>query len=96
MAAAPRKAIEELLHFFDITDQQNASETGSQQQAPVVILQGGNGLGSIVAALIIAGAAIYAINVWSTTKKETAPGKNLEQGIERLKDAAGQAIASRQ
>ena len=49
-----------------------------------------------MAELIIAGAAMYAINVWSTTKKETAPGKNLEQGIERLKDAAGQAIASRQ
>ena len=89
-------AIEELLHFFDKTDQENASGTGSQQQAPVVIRQGGNGLGSIVAALIIAGAAIYAINVWSTTKKETAPGKNLEQGIERLKEAAGQAMESRQ
>ena len=44
---------------------------------------------------MIAGAAIYAINVWSTTKKETAPGKNLEQGIERLKDAAGKAMESR-
>ena len=61
-----------------------------------MIRLGRNGLGTIVAALTIAGAAIYAINVWSTTKKETAPGKNLEQGIERLKDAAGQAIASRQ
>ena len=79
-----------------MTDQENASGTSSQQQAPVVIRQGGNGLGTILAALIIAGAAIYSINVWSTTKKETAPGKNLEQGIERLKDAAGQAIASRQ
>jgi hypothetical protein len=34
--------------------------------------------------------------VWSTTKKETAPGKNLEQGIERLKDAADQAMDPRQ
>ena len=56
---------------------------------------GGNALGMIVAELIIAGAAMYAINVWSTTKKETAPGKNLEQGIERLKDAAGKAMESR-
>jgi hypothetical protein len=53
-------------------------------------------LGTVLAALISAGAAIYAINVWSTTKKETAPGKNLEQGIERLKEAAGQAMESRQ
>ena len=48
-----------------------------------------------MAALIIAGAAIYAINVWSTTKKQTAPVKNLEQRIERLKDAAGKAVDSR-
>jgi hypothetical protein len=41
-------------------------------------------LGTVVAALIIAGEAIYAINVWSTTKKETTPGKNLEQVIEQL------------
>ena len=81
-----------------MADQENASGTNSQQQAPapVVIRQGGNGLGTVLAALIIAGAAIYAINVWSTTKKETAPGKNLEQGIERLKDAADQAMDPRQ
>ena len=74
-----------------MTDQDNEPE-----KASVVVRQGGNESAMIVAALMIAGAAIYAINVWSTTKKETAPGKNLEQGIERLKDAAGQAIASRQ
>ena len=68
-----------------MSDQENALGTNSQQQAPapVVIRQGGNGLGTVVAALNIAGAAIYAINVWSTTKK-IAPGKNLEQGIEQL------------
>ena len=81
-----------------MVDQENASGTNFQQQAPapVVIRQGGNGLGTLVAALIVAGPAIYAINVWSTTKKETAPGKILEQGIERLKEAAGQAMESRQ
>ena len=78
-----------------MTDQENASGTGSQQQAPVVIHLGVNALGTIVAELIIAGAAMYPINVWSTTKKETAPGKNLEQGIERLKDAAAKAMESR-
>ena len=64
-------------------------------QPPVVIRQGGNGLGTVLAALIIAGACIYAIKVWSTTKKETSPAKNIEQGIERIKDAAGKAIESR-
>ena len=98
MATASPTAIEELQPCFNRADQENASGTNSQQQAPapVVIRQGGNGLGTVLAALIIAGAAIYAINVWSTTKKETAPGKNLEQGIERLKEAAGQAMESRQ
>ena len=83
MATASPTVIEELQHGFNRADQENASGTNSQQQAPapVVIRQGGNGLGTVVAALIIAGAAIYAINVWSTTKKETAPGKDLEQGI---------------
>ena len=61
----------------------------------MLIRQGGNGLGTVLAALIIAGAGNYAINVWSTTKKETSPAKNIEQGIERIKDAAGKAIESR-
>ena len=69
-------------------------ETNSTQQ-PVVIRQGGNGLGAVIAAIILASAVVYAINVWSTTKKETSPAKNIEQGIERLKDAAGKAIESR-
>ena len=63
---------------------------------PDEIKHGGKGLGTIVAALIIAAAAIYAINVWSTTRKETAPGRNLEKGIERIKDAASKAAAERQ
>jgi len=76
-------------------DETNTSEQQSSQP-PVVIKQGGNGLGTIVAALIIAAAAIYAINVWSTTRKETAPGRNLEKGIERIKDAASKAADQRQ
>ena len=62
---------------------------------PVAIRQEGNGLRNVIAALIIAGAGTYAINVWSTTKKETSPAKNIEQGIERIKDDAGKAIESR-
>ncbi len=68
----------------------------SNQKQPVVIKQGGNGIGLVLAALIVAGADVYAINVWSTTKKETAPGRNLQQGLERIKDAAGQAIEQRE
>ena len=63
---------------------------------PDEIKHGENGLGTIVAALIIAAAAIYAINVWSSTRKERAHGRNLEEGIERIKDAASKAAAERQ
>ena len=45
----------------------------------------------MIAALILAAAAVYAVNVWSTTKKETSPAKN----IELIKDAAGKAIQLR-
>ena len=76
-------------------DETNTTEQQSSQP-PAVIKQGGNGLGTIVAALIIAAAAIYAINVWFTTRKETAPGRNLEKGIERIKDAASKAADQRQ
>ena len=72
-----------------------ADETSNPQQ-PVVIKQGGDGIGLVLAALIVAGAVVYAINVWSTTKKETAPGRNLQQGIERIKEAAGKAIEQRE
>ena len=64
-------------------------------QPPVVIRQEVDGLGSVIAALILAAAAVYAVNVWSTTKQETSPAKSIEQGIERIKDAAGKAIESR-
>lgn len=74
----------------------SSNEQATNAQPPVVIKQGGNGLGLVLAALIVAGAVIYAVNVWSTTKKETAPGKNLQQGIERVKEGVGKAIESRQ
>lgn len=49
----------------------------------------------MIVALILAAVAVYAINVWSTTKKDTFSAKNIEQRIERIKDAAGKAIESR-
>ncbi len=73
-----------------VSDQQTTTT-----KQPVVIRHGGNGLGSVIAALISVAAAIYAINVWSTTNKETSPAKTIEQGIELIKDAACKAIESR-
>ena len=49
--------------LIPVPDEINTPQQEQKPQAPVVIKQGGNGLGTIVAALIIAAAAIYAINV---------------------------------
>ena len=70
-------------------------DESSNQQQPVVVKQGGNGIGLVLAALIVAGAVVYSINVWSTTKKHTAPGKNLQQGIERIKEGVDKTIEQR-
>ena len=61
----------------------------------MAIRKGCNGPGTVIEAVILAASAVYAINFWSTTKKETSPAKNPEQGIEQIKDAAGKAIESR-
>ncbi len=61
----------------------------------MVIRQEGDDLGSMIAAVILAAVAVYAINVWSSAKKENSPAKTIEQGIEQIKDAAGKAIESR-
>ena len=74
------------------SDQTKASSPTSQP--PVVIKQGGNGLGLVLAALILAGAVVYSINVWSTTRKETAPGVKLQQGLEKVRDAAQKKLES--
>jgi hypothetical protein len=50
----------------------------------------------IVAALMIAGAAIYAINVWSTTKKETAPDKKTGAGNRAAEVCRRKSMESRQ
>ena len=63
-------------------------------QPPVVIRQGGNGLGSVIAALIFCCRRLCHQRLVDD-QKETSPAKNIEQGIERIKDAAGKAIESR-
>ena len=88
MAAPAPVAEQEPVHSLGMPEQ----ETNTTQQQPVVIRQGGNGLGTVIAAIIVAAAAVYAVNVWSTTKKETSPARNLERGIAQIKDAAGKAI----
>ena len=70
--------------------------SGVNHQQPVVIRQGGSGIGLVLAALIIAGAAIYSVNVWSTTRRETAPGVKIQEGVEKLRESVQKKLESAQ
>ena len=61
----------------------------NQKQLPVVIQQGGNGLGLVLAALIVGGAIVYAVNIWSNTQQQRikAPAEAIQKGVESVKDA---------
>ena len=60
-----------------------------EQQRPVVIQQGGNGIGLVLAALIVGGAIVYAVNIWSNTQQQKlrAPAEAIQKGVESVKDA---------
>jgi|TARA_B100001741_G_scaffold218179_1_gene180855 hypothetical protein len=62
--------------------------------APIVIRQGGNGLGLVIAALILVGGAVYVVNVWSTNQKALPQGNGqiIKEGVESLKDSARQGV----
>ena len=65
------------------------SDNSNQEQRPVVIQQGGNGLGLVLAALIVGGAIVYAVNIWSNTQQQRikAPAEAIQKGVESVKDA---------
>ena len=60
-----------------------------EQQRPVVIQQGGNGLGLVLAALIVGGAIVYAVNIWSNTQQQKlrVPAEAIQKGVESVKEA---------
>ena len=60
------------------------------QQQPVVIKQGGGtGIGLVLAALILGGALVYAVTIWSNTQKRMieAPTEAIQKGVDTLKKA---------
>ena len=63
---------------------------------PVVIRQGGHGVALVVAALIVAGAVIYAVNQVTQQRQEKAPmpltSEQVQQGLERVKGLAEKAL----
>ena len=60
-----------------------------EQQRPVVIQQGGNGIGLVLAALIVGGAIVYAVNIWSNTQQQKlrVPAEAIQKGLESVKEA---------
>ena len=60
-----------------------------EQQRPVVIQQGGNGVGIVIAALLVGGAIVYAVNIWSNMQQQRlkAPAEAIQKGVESVKDA---------
>ena len=60
------------------------------QKQPVVIKQGGGtGIGLVLAALILGGALVYAVTIWSNTQKRMieAPKEAIQKGVDTLKKA---------
>ena len=60
-----------------------------EQQRPVVIQQEGSGVGIVIAALIVGGAIVYAVNIWSNMQQQRlkAPAEAIQKGVESVKDA---------
>ena len=60
-----------------------------EQQRPVVIQQGGNGVGIVIAALIVGGAIVYAVKIWSNMQQQRlkAPAEAIQKGVESVRDA---------
>ena len=60
-----------------------------EQQKPVVIQQGGNGVSLVLAALIMGGAIVYAVNIWSNTQEQRlrVPAETIQKGVETVKEA---------
>ena len=61
-------------------------------QQPVAIRQGGIGLGTVIAAVIMSRPLFTPSTSGRRPRKKHPPPKNLERGIEQIKDAAGKAI----
>ncbi len=72
-----------------ITLGKNLPVSESNQQQPVVIKQGGSGtgIGLVLAAVILGGALVYAVTIWSNTQKRMieAPQEAIQKGVDTIK-----------
>lgn len=70
---------------------QSPDQNPQDSRQPIVVQQGGNGtaIGLIVAALILAGGAIWAVSIWSDTqlKMIQAPAEAIKEGMKGAAEA---------
>ena len=67
-----------------------------QAQAPIVIKQGGNGLGVVIAAMILVGGAVYVVNVMTAQQRQAPASAEqlIQDGANALKGSAQEGMNS--
>ncbi len=69
---------------------QTPDQNPQRPEQPIIVQQGGNGTGIalVIAALILAGGAIWAVSIWSDTqlKMIQAPAEAIKKGAETIKE----------
>mgnify|MGYP001162508695 CR=1 FL=1 len=67
-----------------------------QAQAPIVIKQGGNGLGVVLAAMILVGGAVYVVNVMTAQQRQAPASAEqlIQDGANALKGSAQEGMNS--
>ena len=67
-----------------------------QAQAPIVIKQGGNGLGVVLAAMILVGGAVYVVNVMTAQQRQAPASAEqlIQDSANTLKGSAQEGMNS--
>jgi hypothetical protein len=69
---------------------QSPNPQSQDNQPAVIVQQGGNGtaIGLVIAALILAAGAIWAVTIWSNTQLKLieAPAEAIKEGAETIKE----------
>jgi uncharacterized protein HemX len=71
---------------------QSPDQDPQRNQQPIVVQQSGNGtaVGLVIAAVILAGGAIWAVTIWSNTQQKMidAPAEAIKEGTKAIKEGA--------
>ena len=72
------------------------AQAQAQPQAPIVIKQGGNGLGVVIAAMILVGGAVYVVNVMTAQQRQAPASAEqlIQDGANALKGSAQEGMNS--